>query len=500
MDNVELQSDRELFYYSPVPLWIEDLSAVKAYIDRLRSSGIRDFRKYFTDNREDAEKCLKMVKTVDVNKYAMECYGIRDKEYISGQLNLFFGETTYNTFTEELIAIAEGKTRFECETITKSLTGSEKHTLLRWIVPPDYEESFSKVLVSTVDLTERRQAEEAAAWEAKINAALVELSKALLKPDKSIGNLSELVLEYAKGLTNSPVGYVGYIDKQTNSFISPTITNEISEIFDIPKGNINFNEFHGLWGWVLENKKPLVSNDPLNDGRSKVSLKKNISLKHFLSVPAMLGKVIVGQVTVGNSAKDYSEKDVQLLERIAVLYAIAIQHLWTEEVITHMAYFDEITNLPNRRLFNDRLYVAISNASRYRKRLAVMFLDLDGFKNVNDSLGHQIGDQLLVEIAYRLSHTVRQSDTIARMGGDEFIVLLTQADHVDNIISVANKILEAVKQPILLDGNEIRITISIGIAQYPDNGKDVNTLLKSADIALYRAKESGKNNYQFSSL
>ncbi|MCR4292299.1 MAG: sensor domain-containing diguanylate cyclase, partial [Candidatus Kuenenia sp.] len=344
------------------------------------------------------------------------------------------------------------------------------------------------------------QAEEAAAWEAKANAALVDLSKALVKPENSIESLSALVLEYAKCLTNSPVGYVGYIEKQTNSFVSPAITPEVSKIFNIPEGNIGVDEFQGLWGWVLENKKPLLSNDPLNDARSKASLNKNASLKRFLSAPAMLGEIIVGQITVGNAANGYSGKDIQLLERIAILYAIAVQHLWTQEVITHMAYFDEITNLPNRRLFNDRLYVAISNANRYRQRLAVMFLDLDGFKDVNDALGHQTGDQLLREIAYRLNQTVRKSDTIARMGGDEFTVLLTQVEHESNIISVADKILEAVRQPVVLDGNTINITISIGIAQYPDNGKDVNTLLKSADITLYRAKESGKNNYQFSSF
>ena len=344
------------------------------------------------------------------------------------------------------------------------------------------------------------QAEEAAAWEAKANAALVDLSKALVKPENSIESLSALVLEYAECLTNSPVGYVGYIDKQTNSFVSPAITPEVSKIFNIPERNIGVDEFQGLWGWVLENKKPLLSNDPLNDARSKGSLKKSASLKRFLSAPAMLGEIIVGQITVGNAANDYSGKDIQLLERIAILYAIAVQHLWTQEVITHMAYFDEITNLPNRRLFNDRLYVAISNANRYRQRLAVMFLDLDGFKDVNDALGHHTGDQLLREIAYRLNQTVRKSDTIARMGGDEFTVLLTQVEHESNITNVADKILEAVRQPVVLDGNTISITISIGIAQYPDNGKDVNTLLKSADIALYRAKESGKNNYQFSSF
>ncbi|MBM4054987.1 MAG: GGDEF domain-containing protein [Planctomycetes bacterium] len=343
------------------------------------------------------------------------------------------------------------------------------------------------------------KAEDAVAWEAKVNATLVELSKALIKPDNSIENLSMLVLGYAKYLTNSPVGYAGYVDKQTNSFVSPAITSEVSEIFDIPKGNIEFNDFRGPWGWVLENKKSLVMNEPSDGSGANVLLRKSVPLKRFLSVPAMLGKIIVGQITVGNAANAYSEKDIQLLERIAVLYSIAIQHLWTEEVITHMAYFDEITNLPNRRLFNDRLFVAISNANRYRNRLAVMFLDLDGFKNVNDTLGHQMGDQLLVEIAYRLSHTVRQSDTVARMGGDEFTVLLTQAEHEKDIINVANKILKAVRQPIMIDGNEINITISIGIAQYPDNGKDVNALLKSADIALYRAKELGKNNYQFSS-
>nr|CAJ73179.1 unknown protein [Candidatus Kuenenia stuttgartiensis] len=283
------------------------------------------------------------------------------------------------------------------------------------------------------------QAEEAAAWEAKANAALVDLSKALVKPENSIESLSALVLEYAKCLTNSPVGYVGYIDKQTNSFVSPAITPEVSKIFNIPEGNIGVDEFQGLWGWVLENKKPLLSSDPLNDARSEASLNKNASLKHFLSAPAMLGEIIVGQITVGNAANGYSGKDIQLLERIAILYAIAVQHLWTQEVITHMAYFDEITNFPNRRLFNDRLYVAISNANRYRQRLAVMFLDLDGFKEVNDAFGHQTGDQLLREIAYRLNQTVRKSDTIARMGGDEFTVLLTQVEHESNIISVAEQ-------------------------------------------------------------
>ena len=169
----------------------------------------------------------------------------------------------------------------------------------------------------------------------------------------------------------------------------------------------------------------------------------------------------------------------------------------TEETIKHMAYHDNLTALPNRMLFVDHLNLELAHARRNRAALAVMFLDLDEFKDINDTLGHTLGDRLLKEIAARLMNTVRESDTVARLGGDEFTLLLPGNNDAESAAQVAHKILEEVRQPMTLDKNNLSITTSIGIALYPGDGDDAVTLLKNADAAMYHAKEQGRNNFQF---
>jgi diguanylate cyclase (GGDEF)-like protein/PAS domain S-box-containing protein len=166
------------------------------------------------------------------------------------------------------------------------------------------------------------------------------------------------------------------------------------------------------------------------------------------------------------------------------------------ERIEYQAYHDVLTGLPNRLLFRDRIKVALAHAKRNRGNVAVMFLDLDQFKLVNDSLGHTVGDGLLQAIGWRLVSSVRAEDTVARMGGDEFTILLADADGGGAAI-VAQKILESVSQPLTVDGNELFVTTSIGIAIYPEDGVDAESLLRNSDRAMYRAKEAGRNNYQF---
>ncbi|MCB7129893.1 MAG: diguanylate cyclase, partial [Candidatus Brocadiales bacterium] len=168
-----------------------------------------------------------------------------------------------------------------------------------------------------------------------------------------------------------------------------------------------------------------------------------------------------------------------------------------EETITHMAYHDNLTALPNRMLFVDHLNLELAHARRNRAALAVMFLDLDEFKDINDTLGHTLGDRLLKEVAARLIKIMRESDTVARLGGDEFTLLLPGNNDVASATQVADKILEEVRQPMTLDKNNLSITTSIGIAIYPGDGKDADTLLKNADAAMYHAKERGRNNFQF---
>jgi len=168
----------------------------------------------------------------------------------------------------------------------------------------------------------------------------------------------------------------------------------------------------------------------------------------------------------------------------------------SEEKITHQAYHDALTGLPNRLLFNDRLKVALAHAQRKQLGLGVMFMDLDNFKNINDSLGHAVGDRLLQSVARRLSRWVREEDTVARLGGDEFIMLLQGIEDPDYSVHVAQRILESVAEPFRVGDQELFVTASIGITLFPHDGRDLETLVSNADMAMYRAKESGRNSYK----
>jgi diguanylate cyclase (GGDEF)-like protein/PAS domain S-box-containing protein len=165
--------------------------------------------------------------------------------------------------------------------------------------------------------------------------------------------------------------------------------------------------------------------------------------------------------------------------------------------MSHLAQYDYLTDLPNRLLLNDRLSQAICTAHRLQQHLAVLFVDVDRFKHVNDSLGHLIGDKLLSSIAQRLLDSVRSSDTISRQGGDEFVVLLSSVAHAADAALSAQKILNAAGMPHRLVQHDLQITLSVGISIYPDDGTDAETLVKNADIAMLNAKDNGRNNYQF---
>jgi diguanylate cyclase (GGDEF)-like protein/PAS domain S-box-containing protein len=167
------------------------------------------------------------------------------------------------------------------------------------------------------------------------------------------------------------------------------------------------------------------------------------------------------------------------------------------EQMAHSAQHDFLTGLPNRMLLNDRVNQAIALAGRHSKKLAVLFLDLDGFKHINDSLGHAIGDKLLQSIAKRLVSCVRRSDTVSRQGGDEFVVLLSEMEHEEDAAISALRILGAVAQAHSIDQHDLHLTASIGVSVHPDDGLDAETLIKNADTAMYQAKENGRQSYQF---
>ncbi len=212
----------------------------------------------------------------------------------------------------------------------------------------------------------------------------------------------------------------------------------------------------------------------------------------------------VGIQLVKEGVQDYLVKDSfdsQNLIR-AIRYAIERQRMLFQlekarELEQYLAYHDALTSLPNRKLFYDRLAHTISRARRNDKMVGVMFLDLDGFKRINDTLGHGAGDELLKITAERLKHVIRESDTVARLGGDEFTVIIDHISQEQDVISVCDKILRTLEKPYKIDSNEFFITSSIGVSLYPFDGENIEELIKNADVAMYRAKGAGKNNYQF---
>lgn len=184
------------------------------------------------------------------------------------------------------------------------------------------------------------------------------------------------------------------------------------------------------------------------------------------------------------------------LTHYAALFSDISELKENEERIRNLAYYDALTGLPNRRLFQDRLSVAINHSHRHESVLAVIFVDLDRFKRINDSLGHAMGDLLLQEVAERLLRSVREEDTVARMGGDEFIILLNDAGSVDTVVQVARRIIREMERPVQLGERELVVTCSLGISLYPDDGDEIEQLIQNADTAMYRAKEGGRNSYQ----
>lgn len=247
-------------------------------------------------------------------------------------------------------------------------------------------------------------------------------------------------------------------------------------------------------------REPIMLSDPSNQFFSKlrqlnVSVLNTYLLLPILNVDELYGIFILGYQ--GEPLQNDIEDGMEFSNRIAVAFANAA---W-EEKLYNQARYDLLTALPNRASLEERLEQEISHASRTGEYVAVLFLDLDRFKNVNDSLGHEFGDAVLKEMSSRLHKGLREEDTISRHGGDEFIIMLrglVDRDMAVNTSSlVAEKIIELVAKPIVLDEHEIRMTTSIGISVYPTDARDMNTLLRNADSAMYHAKDMGRGNFQF---
>jgi diguanylate cyclase (GGDEF)-like protein len=266
-------------------------------------------------------------------------------------------------------------------------------------------------------------------------------------------------------------------------------------------------EGRGLAGTAFRTRQACISNDYLSDPRVSVfhAVVRGDGARSGAAFPLLIRGQAVGVMIYLSAERDtFTPEFAELLQRLADNVSFAIENFdradektKADERIEYLASHDSLTNLPNRETFNELLHYAIEAAHRHQRQFALLFIDLDRFKVINDSLGHDAGDILLVEIASRLRETLRSSDVVARLGGDEFVVILEETAESDDVERIAGNLLSALDQPLQLSGHECHTTASIGIAMYPSDGADVQTLIKNADMAMYLAKEEGKNGFRF---
>jgi diguanylate cyclase (GGDEF)-like protein/PAS domain S-box-containing protein len=353
-----------------------------------------------------------------------------------------------------------------------------------------------RLRVALHDISERKKMEAALVEAVEREAAVSALSSKLVS-SVSISDISEEVLKSAARFTLSAHGFVGYVDLETGYMISPAMTKGIGVSAQGKNETDVIKDFGGFCELVVNSRRSLLSNAPTSDPALSGTKPGRAVIHNLLSAPALIGDELVGHVAVANSNRSYTQRDLELVERLATVYAIAVQRDRTEARIRRLAFHDPLTGLPNRALFDDRYSVALAGARRYHKKIGLMVIDIDHFKTINDALGHSAGDEVLKEFSRRLLGVLRKSDTATRLGGDEFVVMMLNVVKSEHIAKVAQKMIDAIRDPFTLRGQEVLITASVGISSYPEDAEDVETLLKCADAAMYRVKEAGRDSYAF---
>jgi diguanylate cyclase (GGDEF)-like protein/PAS domain S-box-containing protein len=440
-----------------------------------------------------------------VNKAATIQHGYNEEEVIGKTpADVFISEKDIPYFLKQVEDMNSGKQVGQFEYLSKRKDGAEYPTSVNLSAIRDSGGNPTEIVAVHRDITEQKKMEERIS---RYNNALKvikdvdmmvspELDKStlinyscnLLSQTGSYSNVWVLLLDDKCGFVDV-AGMGGDIEEL--SIVMEHMKREdypvcISEVLgqDDPLIVVNKSRIN-----ALHKECPLYGADGAG-----ASLVKRLEFGGKLQ--GVMGVTVPPSIIV-------DDHEMALFDEITSDISVALSRIEAEgkrqqmEVeIAYAAEHDSLTDLPNRMLFIDRLAVALACTDRNQHRLAVLMLDLDKFKRINDDLGHSAGDLLLKIVGKRLTGVLRSSDTVARMGGDEFVILLPAIKSEKEAVRVAQKLVDAFKTPFAFDGHERNITASIGIATYPEGGKDVDALIKNADTAMYMAKEYGRNNYQ----
>lgn len=438
-----------VFENSPVSLWEEDFSEVKRLLDELRQEGVTDLDEHFAKHPEVLRRCAALVKIVAVNEASQALHGAASKEGLLAHLVNTFTPEAFETFRKELVALWEGKMKMTSETIVKTFAGECRNVTVQFAVCPGYQKTLSRVLVALVDTTERSRSEEKLRLSASVFSHAHE-GIVITAPDATILDVNEAFTRITGFSRNEVLGK------------TPRVLNS---------GRHDKEFFKALWHDLIEKGHWY--------GEIWNRRKKGDLYAEMLNISAV---------------RNGRGEVLHYLGLFSDITALKAQ----QQQLEHLAHYDALTALPNRVLLADRLNQAMAQAQRRASYLAVAYLDLDGFKEVNDEHGHATGDQILVAIANRLSDTLREGDTLARIGGDEFVVVMLDTSSAKNCVPTLDRLLHAVTRSIVIGPNAHQISASLGVTFYPQQDEvDADQLLRQADQAMYQAKLAGKNRYHF---
>ncbi len=438
---------RLVYENSPVPTWEEDFSAVKDRLDKLRDTFGSDLETHLIEHPDIVKECATLVRIINVNNAALELHEADNKAQLHEGLPKTFIPESYDAFRKELIALAQGRTELAFDSVVQTLTGRRREVSVSFSVCPGYEQSLDKVFVSLFDITQRKQDEEGLRLAASVFSTsqegilISDADNRIIDINPAFSRLTGYSREEALG--RDP----GFLSAGRQS---PEFYTEMWR-------SINST---GEWQGELWNRR-----------------KSGELYPELLSIVAVM------------------DQHGQLQHYVGVFSDISMikQH---EADLDRIAHYDMLTSVPNRRLLDDRLEQAIAYARRHDRNLAVCYLDLDGFKPINDRLGHEGGDHMLIEVAQRLQSMSRGEDTIARLGGDEFVLLWNDIGSESDCHRALERILKKVSEPMQIGAEPVSVSASIGVTLFPEDNVDADSLLRHADHAMYIAKQLGKNRYQ----
>jgi len=404
--------------------------------------------------------------------------------------------------------LASSQKQYENEFRLRNRDGNYRWMMARGEKQSDAEGNAIRLIGSHIDITDRKLAEQT---QSRLNRALKLLSDcntALVHAAEEQALLSEicrLIVEQG----GYRMAWVGYAEHDAERSVHPVAHwgDDRDYLSSVGISWADTEQGRGPTGTAIRTGQTDINQD-YRTNPNMVRWRDAALASGYLSsiaLPLNDRVHILGALTIyASEANAFSEDEVKLLEELAndLAYGIVtlrtrIEHAEAEKQLEFLAHHDMLTKLPNRLLLRDRFEQATALADRAHSGVAVLFLDLDNFKQVNDTLGHNYGDQLLVRVVERLRGCLRDADTISRQGGDEFVILLPNLRDLAAISGIAQHIVESFASPFEIDSYSINTTFSIGVSLYPDDGKEFDTLLRNADTALYQAKDSGRDTYRF---